>query len=707
MSQFSLRRPGGMLALVGGFVGLAVLLAAQAPAPPVKNINELIPKIVVQAIEEEHLAHPKINGGLAKEWCRHYIETLDPQKVYFLKKDVDDFLAASAPIVDQAKRGDVSFAHRVFQKFLERHKQAYETQLEMLKKTYDFHVDESIADDPKTFDYPADEKEYRDRWRKRVKLDLLREKVDKVEPKEAIDKLTRRYRERNKFWNQMDSSDVLEIYLTSLTTIIDPHTNYMSARTWEDFMQTLRLELEGIGASLASEDGYAVVKEIIPGAPADKDGRLKPEDKIIGVKNDKGEVTDLVERRLGDVVRYIRGPRGTVVRLVVEKAKTKEHVVYELTRDKVELKDSHAKSQIVETKGDDGKPLKIGVIDLPSFYADTEAIRRGDDKATSATQDCRDILDDFKKKGVDAVLIDLRRNGGGLLREAISLSGLFIDEGPVVQVRDGNRVRPLDDDEEGTAWDGPLVVLISRQSASASEIFAGVIKDYKRGLILGDSSTFGKGTVQSVLELNERLPRDERFRLRGNPPQMGALKLTIQQFYRANGESTQLHGVRPDIHLPSILDHIDALSEGKMEHALRFDKVPPQPHDLYNKVSTDLVARLADRSEDRRKSSEKFKKLEERIKKYVESKAHHAVPLDEDKYRAEVLDIDEDDPENLDSGDEPDPGKKKKNKGRTKRFVDRPAWESNYYNDEVINIVRDYLTLGSKVLASVPLKSQR
>ena len=471
-------------------------------------------------------------------------------------------------------------------------------------------------------------------------------------------------------------------------------------------MQSLRLELEGIGASLQSEDGYAVVKEIIPGAPADKDGRLKPEDKIIGIKGEKGDVTDLVERRLGDVVHYIRGARGTIVRLVVEKANTKEHVVYELTRDKVELKDAHAKSLIVETKGGDGKALKIGVINLPSFYADTEARRRGDDNATSATRDCREILDDFKKKGVDAVLIDLRGNGGGLLGEAISLSGLFIDQGPVVQVRDGNRVRALDDDDEGTAWDGPLAVLISHQSASASEIFAGVIKDYKRGLIIGDSSTFGKGTVQSVLELNERLPCADRIRFKGRIPQMGALKLTIQQFYRANGDSTQLNGVKPDIHLPSQFDYIDSLAEGKMDHALKFDKVPPQPHDLYNKVSTDLVARLSDRSEDRRKSSEKFKKLDEWIKKYVESKAQHAISLDEAKYRAEVIEIDEDDLDPINAEDPAEPGKKKK-KERVKRFVDRPAWQSTYYNDEVIAIVRDYLTLGSKVLAAVPVKSER
>ena len=249
--------------------------------------------------------------------------------------------------------------------------------------------------------------------------------------------------------------------------------------------------------------------EIVPGMAADKDGRLQPEDKIIGVEKD-GETIDLVEKKLNDVVRYIRGPRGTKVRLIVQPDGTKEKRVYELTREKIELKEQHAKSKVIETKAEGGKDLKIGVISLPAFYGDTGAILRGDQDAVSATTDCRKILTEYRGNGIDAVVVDLRENGGGLLDEAKTLSGLFIDTGPVVQVKEVFGVRHHDDDEEGTAWDGPLVVLIDKFSASASEIFAGVIRDYGRGLIIGDSSTFGKGTVQQIVMISDHVRRRDR-----------------------------------------------------------------------------------------------------------------------------------------------------------------------------------------------------
>jgi carboxyl-terminal processing protease len=264
---------------------------------------------------------------------------------------------------------------------------------------------------------------------------------------------------------------------------------------------------------------------------ADKDGRIQPEDKIIGIQKENGEEVDLVEKKLNDVVRYIRGPRGTKVRLIVQPDGTKERRIYELTREKIELKEQHAKGKVIEAKAADGKQLKIGIINLPAFYGDTVAVLRGDPNAVSATADCRKLLEGFKKDGVEAVVMDLRGNGGGLLEEAKTLSGLFIDTGPVVQVKEVFGVKPLLDDEEGTAWDGPFVLLIDKTSASASEIFAGVIKDYSRGLIIGDSSTFGKGTVQSIVPIQSH----SRRRDRGNPNR-GALKLTIQQFFRANGD---------------------------------------------------------------------------------------------------------------------------------------------------------------------------
>jgi carboxyl-terminal processing protease len=420
---------------------------------------------------------------------------------------------------------------------------------------------------------------------------------------------------------------------------------------------------------------------------ADKDGRLQVDDKIIGIQKADGTEIDLVEKKLSDVVRHIRGPRGTKVRLVVQPNGTKEKKVYELTRQKIELVEDHAKGQVIEAKGSMEKPLKIGVISLPAFYGDTRALLKGDPDAVSATEDCRKLIRGFKQQGVDCVMVDLRGNGGGLLSEAITLSGLFIDEGPVVQVRDASGVRHLDDDDAGTAWDGPLVVLIDHFSASASEIFAGVIKDYARGLIIGDSSTFGKGTVQQIVDLDDAV-------LGKDHPKLGALKLTIQQFYRANGESTQVKGVTPHIHIPSLQDQAD-FGEGKMDNALKFDQVASRKHDMYNRVPSDLVATLETRSWDRRKADPKFQKRDERIKKYAERKARHTISLNEAKFRSEFVGDDDD------GRDE----NKSKAKDKRKRFHERAAWESDYYNDEVVRIVADYLTLGSKALVSAPVRA--
>ncbi len=444
-------------------------------------------------------------------------------------------------------------------------------QLNLLEQQHDFTVDEYLPDDADKLDPPSTVAEANERLRKKVKLDLLVAKVvEELDQAEAVRKLRIRYKDRNRQVHQVDNSELLQIYLTSLTETFDPHTAYLPPKELEDMLnQQLHLSLEGIGASLRSEDGYAIVSEIVPGMAADKDDRLRPEDKIIGIQKEDGTEIDLIEKKLNDVVRYIRGPRGTKVRLIVQPDGTKEKRIYELTRQKIELKEQHAKSKIIESKGPDGKPLKIGIISLPAFYGDTVAILRGDPNAVSATIDCRRILTDFKAHGIDGVVVDLRQNGGGLLEEAKTLSGLFIDTGPVVQVKEAQGVKHLDDEDQGTAWEGPLVVLIDKASASASEIFAGVIKDYGRGLIVGDASTFGKGTVQSIVMISDHARHGRRF------PQLnrGALKLTIQQFYRANGESTQINGVSPHIHIASMNDYRDLFDEAKLANAVKFDKV--------------------------------------------------------------------------------------------------------------------------------------
>ncbi|HKM51901.1 MAG TPA: carboxy terminal-processing peptidase [Isosphaeraceae bacterium] len=675
------------LALVAILALMAVVVGAQAPVPT--NEDQETAKTVVNLLEQGHMARPVIDDEIAVKWCNKFLKDLDPQKFYFLKGDIEGFKKEATTLDDQIRDGNIDFARRVFERFLQRADERYQTIMELLKQKVDFTTDEYLTDDPDKLDYPVDKKEADERWRKKIKLDLLQLRADKTDEAEAIHKLSVRYKDRNRMFHQFDSSELLEVYLSSLTTTFDPHSSYLSAKNLEDMLnQQLHLSLEGIGASLRSEDGYAVVTEIVPGMAADKDGRLQPEDKIVGIQKENGEEIDLVEKKLSDVVRFIRGPRGTKVRLIVQPAESKERKIFELTRERIELTEQHAKAKILQTKIN-GKELKIGIINLPAFYGDTMALLRGEPNAVSATSDCRKILSDFKASGVDAVVVDLRDNGGGLLEEAKTLSGLFIDTGPVVQVKEVFGVRHLDDDDEGTAWDGPLVVLINKLSASASEIFAGVIKDYGRGLVVGDASTFGKGTVQSIVQIGDHTRRRDR-------KNHGALKLTIQQFYRANGDSTQINGVAPHVHLPSIRDYMD-FGEGKMDNALKFEKVPELAHDNYHKVSPELATLLNDRSANRRKSDPKFQKLDERIKQFLERKARHSIALNETKFKADYA-PDEDDPEHND-------GEGAKKLKKNKKYAEREVWASDFYNDEVVRIIGDYLTLGSKDLAANPVKA--
>jgi carboxyl-terminal processing protease len=679
------------LVLIGILALMAVVVGAQAPVPQPEDQETA--RVVVELLEQQHMARPQIDDAIAVKWCDNFIKDLDPAKYYFLKPDVEEFKKEADTLDDRIKEGNIDFAKKVLDRYVARHDERFKTQMELLEQKQDFTVDENLSDDSDKIDFPADKAEADARLRKKVKFDLLYSKVvEDVNDDEAVKKWKIRYKDRNRQVHQIDSSELLQAYLTSLTKAFDPHSAYLGPKDWEDmYNQTLHLSLEGIGAQLRSEDGYAVVTEIVPGMAADKDGRLQPEDKIIGVEKD-GETIDLVEKKLNDVVRYIRGPRGTQVRLIVQPDGTKEKRVYELTRQKIELKEQHAKGKVIETKAENGKPLKIGVISLPAFYGDTNAILRGDQDAVSATSDCRKILTEYRANGVDAVVVDLRQNGGGLLDEAKTLSGLFIDTGPVVQVKEVFGVKHHDDDDEGTAWDGPLIVLIDKFSASASEIFAGVIRDYDRGLIIGDSSTFGKGTVQSIVMISDHVRR----RGKNSAPNRGALKLTIQQFYRANGESTQIKGVPPHIHIPSMNDHRD-FGEGKMDNAFKFDKVADLPHDNYHRVPADLVAALEKRSLERRTADPKFKKLDEQIQKFIERKARHSISLNEAKFRSEYV---PEDPEEK-AADE-----KAKKERKKKKYTEREVWASDFYNDEVIHIVADYLTLGSKILAAAPERAR-
>jgi carboxyl-terminal processing protease len=572
----------------------------------------------------------------------------------------------------------LTVAHRIYERFLTRVEERLKQIEEVLKLEHDFAVDEEMVRDPDAATYPKSQEEAFERWRKRIKFDLLDLAAEEVEKEEATDRLRRRYTNFAKRMEQMQNEDLSEMFLSAVTTVFDPHSTYMSPSTLENFWIIMGLELEGIGASLTVEDGYTVLKKIIPGGAADEDGRLKVEDKIIGVGDGTGaEIVDVVDMRLNDVVKKIRGKAGTVVRLEVIAADGTGKHIYDIERARIELKDQEARSEVIEFgQKPSGGPYKIGVLDLPSFYMDMEGAQRGEEDFKSATRDMRRLLEKFNAEGVDLVVVDLRRNGGGSLTEAINMTGLFIDKGPVVLVKgpDGE-VQPYHDHEEGQVCAQPLVVLTSKFSASASEIFAGAIQDYNRGIVVGDKSTHGKGTVQQLFDIARVL-----FRLQETPPvQLGALKLTIQQFYLPNGDSTQYRGVLSDIELPSITTHFP-IGEGDLDYALPFDRVRGVSHQDYKLINEDMIESLKKASEQRRQESEGFARELTRIDRYIEQRDRTTRTLNLEKFLAErkELNVEEEEEKLLDETDE----------------ADRPVFDrEDYYNQEVLSIAEDYLRL--------------
>ena len=474
---------------------------------------------------------------------------------------------------------------------------------------------------------------------------------------------------------QTDHDELLEIYLTALTTSYDPHTTYMSKTSLENFEIQMRLNLEGIGAALVAPDGETVVAKVIPGGAAFKDGRLKPDDRIVGVGQGEGPIVAVSEMKLNDVVKLIRGHQGTTVRLqVIPKGET-EPKIYNIVRQRIELSDSEARSVIFEAgHKPDGSPYRVGVINLPSFYMDMSGAKLGRDDFKSTTRDVARLLKEFNAQKVDAVVVDLRHNGGGSLTESINLTGLFIDTGPVVQVKDfdGQKTQ-YDDNERGVAWAGPLVVLTSKYSASASEIFAGAIQDYKRGLIIGDNSTHGKGTVQSLLDLGQRI-----FRGLPNAPPMGALKITMQQFYRPDGDSTQNRGVVSDIELPSLSSQFD-IGESTLDYAMKFDHVDPMQYHKYNLVDNRLIEQLKGQSMERRKDSKDFQKVMLDIQHFNDQKKRKRISLQKEKFTAQKAELTAEKQEEQDVEEMNDPN--------------RPVEKRDYYLNEVLDIAADYVRM--------------
>ena len=650
-----------------------------------------VPQAVVEMIEAQHILQKDVDDAVSAQLVDEFIKLLDPQKLYFLQADIADFKKYQHDLDDYLKAGNVEFALKVYEVFQARLKQRMDKVNQLIDEEHDFTVDESMTIDAKDLPYASSTAELDERWRKRIKYDLLSMKLEKkgdkkkgsktqpeVDPNapfdiaEARSRLHKRYKTLYDNYRGTEGEEVAEWYLTSLCTVFDPHTSYMSPRTLKEFDISMRLKLEGIGAALKVEDGYTIVNSIVPGGAAANDGRLKINDKIIGVANGTADFVDTVEMKLTKVVDMIRGKAGTTVRLKVQTADTGEVKVYDIKRAQVELKQQEVKGEIIDAATRiPGARGKIGVIRIPSFYRDFQGADNNDANFASTARDVSRELARFKAAGgVDAILIDLRFNGGGALTEAIDVSGLFVNAGPVVQVKtQSGKPKVLSYDENNGDVKTPLVVVTNRLSASASEIFAGVIKDYGRGLVVGDSRTHGKGTVQSVMPVGPKvLPIF-------NKPQLGAVKLTIQQFYRVNGQSTQKLGVPSDITLPSLLDHMD-LGEEFLDNAMPFDKIEAARHSMYNLTAKDLVTSLADASKKRVEADADFQRINSDIEKYLSRKQRKSISLNEQELRKERVEEEQKTREKAESGDE---------------SGDEPVFADNAYNKELLSITLDYL----------------
>ena len=652
--------------------------AAEAPAAPAAikpGPNDRYVAVAIRRqLENEHFLRRPIDDLIARRWFSAFLEALDPMKVYFLQSDVDGFAQKRDALDDLVKKGDVTFAYEVLDRFLQRVDSRLPLIERLLQTPQDFTKDETIIVDRDATAWARTEAEAEDLWRKRIKYDLLVQKMEKTPPDEAKEKLLRRYRSFAKRMHQMTADELLETYLSSLTASFDPHTSFMSQGTLENFEIGMRLQLDGIGAQLKGEDGYTTIVELTPGGAADRDGRLKAKDRVVGVgQGAEGEIEDVVDMNLNEVVKRIRGKRGTVVRIKVIPVGETAPKIYDITRAKIELKDAEARGEVIEHgKKADGSPYRIGVINLPSFYMDMAGAQQGQAEYKSSTRDCKRLLDEFRDKHVDCVVLDLRNNGGGSLPEAIKLTGLFIDRGPVVQIKDADKqVRPYDDVDAGTSWDGPLVVLTNKFSASASEILAGAIQDYRRGILIGDKSTHGKGTVQTLLDVGRQL-----FPRIGNAPSLGAIKVTIQQFYRPSGESTQLEGVKSDVELPSITTHLP-VGESDLDHAIAFDKVPAAQFQSTGRVDAAIVKELIAKSVERVAANKDFGKLDGDIARYRKRKDEKTISLVEAEFERQ-----------WNEGKAAEDEEKKLEELETHK---RPVVRRDFYFDEAMNVTVDYL----------------
>lgn len=571
---------------------------------------------VFDRLATEHYRSKNINDDLSKEYLSSYIERLDPAKRYFLASDIKEFSQWQTKLDDLARRGDVTVGFYIFNRLRERAVSRLQSNIAILEDnefSFDFSTNKTIILDSDQRDW-FDSIEAADQFSVNALQDsMIRLILSGKEEQDARDLLVKRYRAQLTQYKQRKSDDVFDLYINALASLYDPHTSYFSPRTMENFKINMSLSLEGIGAELTTKDEHTEVVRVIPGGPADLQGILKPEDKIIGVGQGEKEIVDVVGWRIDDVVELIRGKKGSVVRLEISTTADSQKII-EIVRDRVKLEDKSAQSEIIEIQSGD-QTYKLGVIDIPTFYMDFNAYRQRDPNFKSSSGDVYRLLQELEEENVDGIILDLRNNGGGSLFEASALTDLFINYGPVVQIKDSKK--RIDRNRRAfskAAYTGPLLVLINRLSASASEIFAGAMQDYGRALVVG-SQSYGKGTVQDVTELSD-----------------GQLKLTVSKFYRVSGDSTQHRGVIPDIKLPSIYNS-DEIGESEQENALLWDQIHPVPHQSSNQLKS-IIQPLVIRHTERAYSDPNFVHMIDRLNLTQSWNEEKSLSLNLEKRRA-------------------------------------------------------------------------
>jgi carboxyl-terminal processing protease len=616
-------------------------------------------RYVYQLVRRHHINRESIDRQITDHLLELYIEQLDPQRVYLLQSDIDKFIRSGSSLTDQLSKGDASFGFSIYKTFSERVARQIASVHQIVDSAHDFRIEESVTIDTGSLPFATNENELNERWRKRVKNALLTLMLARNgdDPRK---RLHTRYDRLLKSVTEVDSRTILEQFLTAVTHCMDPNSTYMSTKTLDDFRVRSSLNLVGIGAAFRHENGNTVLALVVKGGPVERDGRLSPGDRVTAIAQGDNQFVDIEEMKLKDVTRLMRGRAGSKVQLEIVKPNGVESATYEFVRENVDLPESVVRGTIIDVSRRMKLKGRVGVIDIPAFYRDFAGAQAGTKDFKSSARDVQKVMTEFQQQGgVDVVIVDLRHNGGGALSEAIEVTGLFIDEGPVVQVRGaGNTVKTYSDVSKG-AYNEPLIVVCNRVTASGSEIFAGAIRDYRRGIIVGDTTTAGNGTIQNVMPVAPPLFFRKSY---------GALKLTINQFYRLTGDSTQTVGVKSDIVLPSVLDHMKA-GETLPTNSLPFHKIAPTQLQSLTYVNEKVLSQLKTASQNRITASSGFSEIKQEIQSYHETRQQSKISLNAAK-RVAIR--------NAITADHSDPAS---------------IFPASTYNDELMKIAVNYVTL--------------